>query len=188
MLGSRWSASVSRAVRLGDSGIDRWTATADLRKYWLPFRRNSLALHATFAHSAGDDPRAFVLGGPWTLRGYRYHDFETQPNLDGSNLFLASLEYRLPFVDYLIFGWPGQWGLTGIGAVAFFDAGSAWYDDVQFFGRRDGEWGFVDLRGDYGLGLRGNVFGLPVKLDWAWRTDLRHTDGNVVHFSIGPDF
>ncbi len=189
MLGSRWSASFSRAVRLTDSGIDRWTATADLRKYWLPVRRNSLALHLTFAHSAGDDPRAFVLGGPWTLRGYRYYDFETLPNLDGSKLVLASLEYRLPLVDYLIFGWPGQWGLTGIGGVVFFDMGSAWYgNDVKLFGTRHGEWGFVDMRGDYGFGLRANVLGLPMKLDWAWRTDLRHTGGNVVHFSIGPDF
>ncbi len=44
------------------------------------------------------------------------------------------------------------------------------------------------MRGDYGFGLRANVLGLPMKLDWAWRTDLRHTGGNEVHFSIGPDF
>lgn len=188
MLGSRWSASVSRALRLSDSGIDRWTATADLRKYWLPFKRNSLALHLTYAQSTGNDPRAFVLGGPWTLRGYRYYDFETLPNLDGSKLALASLEYRLPLLDYLIFGWPGRWGLTGIGGVVFFDVGGAWYDEVQLFGHRDGEWGLGDLRGDYGFGLRANLLGLPMKLDWAWRTDLRETDGNVVHFSIGPDF
>jgi len=182
--GSRWSLSVAKGLPLSDSSLDRFNFVGDLRKYWLPLRRNSLALRLTYAHSAGEDPRGFVIGGPWTLRGYRYYDYQTLDNLAGTKMALASLEYRLPFVDYLIFGWPGQWGLTGIGGAVFFDAGCAWTDEVQFFD--DGAFG--DLRGDFGFGLRANVFWLPLKFDWAWRTDLRHVDGSVFHFSIGPDF
>jgi len=123
------------------------------------------------------------------LRGYNYRDYQTLDNLAGTKMALFSLEYRLPFVDYLIFGWPGQWGLTGIGGAMFFDAGCAWTDRVNFFGDdENGKWGMQDLRGDYGLGLRANVVGLPLKFDWARRTDLRRPDGWVFHFSIGADF
>jgi len=189
LAGSRWSLSVAKGLPLSDSSLDRFNFVGDLRKYWLPFRRNSLALRLTYAHSAGEDPRGFVIGGPWTLRGYRYYDYQTLDNLAGTKMALMSLEYRLPFVDYLIFGWPGQWGLTGIGGAIFFDAGCAWFDRVEFFGDdARGRWGMQDLRGDFGLGLRANVFWLPLKFDWAWRTDLRTVDGSVFHFSIGPDF
>ena len=187
--GSRWALSVARGLPLSSSSLDRWNVVADLRKYWLPSRRTSLAAHLTFAHSGGDDPRAFVVGGPWTLRGYRYYDYQTIDHLAGTNMALASLEYRLPFIDYLVFGWPGRWGLAGLGGVAFFDMGCAWRDEVRFFGRDDDDhWGLADLHGDFGLGLRANVGFLPLKLDWAWRTDLRRVDGSMFHFSIGPNF
>jgi len=172
--GSRWSLSVARGLPLSGSSLDRWNLVADARKYWLPTRRTSLAAHLTYAHSSGDDPRAFVLGGPWTLRGFRYHDFQTEPNLVGTRMALAQFEYRIPFIDYLIFGWPGRWGLAGIGGAIFFDAGAAWSDDIRL----------DEVHGDYGLGLRANVLGLPLKFDWAWRT----TGGRAFHFSIGPEF
>ncbi len=182
--GSRLSLNYARGLPLSASSLDRWTVIADLRKYWLPLRRNSLALRLTYAHSGGDDPRGFIIGGPWTLRGYSYYDYQTLPNLAGTRLALASLEYRLPLVDYLIFGWPGRWGLTGIGGVMFFDAGCAWNDDVRFF--RGGRFG--DLLGNVGLGLRANVFFLPLKFDWAWPTDGRRLSAGRFHFSIGPNF
>ncbi len=189
MAGSRWSLSVAKGLPLSESSLDRFNAVGDLRKYWLPFRRSSFALRATFAHSGGDDPRGFVIGGPWTLRGYDYYDYRHIPNLAGTNMALMSLEYRLPFVDYLIFGWPGTWGLTGIGGTMFFDAGCAWVDRVKFFGDDEsGNWGMNDLRGDFGVGLRANVMFLPMKFDWAWRWDFRRVGASVFHFSIGPEF
>lgn len=174
LAGSRWSVSVARGLPLSNSSLDRWNVVGDLRKYWLPTRRTSVAAHLTYAHSSGDDPRAFVIGGPWTLRGYRYHDFQTLPNLAGTRMALFQLEYRIPFIDYLIFGWPGRWGLAGIGGAVFFDAGAAWRDDIRL----------DDVHSNYGLGLRANVLGLPTKFDWAWRTE----GGSMFHFSIGPEF
>lgn len=172
--GSRWSLSVARGLPLSGSSLDRWNLVGDVRKYWLPTRRTSLAAHLTYAQSSGDDPRAFVIGGPWTLRGFRYRDFQTVPNLAGTRMALAQLEYRIPFVDYLVFGWPGRWGLAGIGGAFFVDAGAAWSDDIRL---EDAHW-------DYGLGLRANVLGLPLKFDWAWRGE----GGTTFHFSIGPEF
>ena len=182
--GSRWYLSYARGLPLSDSSLDRWTVLADLRQYWLPHRRHSLAVRLTWAHCGGDDPRSFVIGGPWTLRGFRYYDFQTRPNLAGTRLALLSLEYRLPLVDYLIFGWPGRWGLSGIGGAVFVDAGSAWNDEVRFF--RDGR--LEDLRANVGFGVRANIFYFPLKFDWAWPTDLHRFSASRFHFSIGPDF
>ncbi len=187
--GCRWMISTARSLAVSSSSLDRFTTALDFRKYWLPWRGNSLAVHLSVAVSDGDDPRGFVLGGPSTLRGFRYYDFETISNLAGTKMALLSFEYRVPFVDYLVFGWPSRWGLTGIGATTYLDFGTAWNHKVRFFGEdQDGRWGMQELRGDFGLGLRANFMFLPVRLDWAWKTDLRQTSGATFQFSIGPEF
>ncbi len=187
--GSRHVISYSRALPLTGSSLDRQTWIADLRRYWQPFRRNTVAVRLMGASSSGENPRAFVIGGPWTLRGFNFYDYQTVPNLSGRHLAVANFEYRIPLVDYLIFGWPARWGLTDIGATLFFDAGAAWNDKVRLT-RRDetGSLAFADLRGDYGFGLRANFFFLPLKFDWAWRTDLHYAYERVFQFSIGPEF
>jgi len=187
--GSRWMASVSRSVATSSSSVDRFTTALDYRKYWLPWQGNSFAVHLGVAISDGDDPRGFVLGGPWTLRGYRYYDFETIDNLAGTKMALLSMEYRVPLVDYLIFGWPSRWGLTGIGASTYVDFGTAWDHKVRFFHKDDsGKWGMDQLHGNFGVGLRANFMFLPMRLDWAWKTDLRRVQDVVFQFSIGPEF
>jgi hypothetical protein len=187
--GSKWYLAFSRSIPITLDRLDRWTTVVDLRKYWLPWRRNSFATHLSFAYSEGQNPRAWVLGGPWTLRGYEFYDYQHTSNLAGSRMFLWSTEYRLPLLDALIFGWPFQWGFLDVGAAAFFDVGAAWYDDFEPFGTdAAGDWGFRDLRGSVGFGIRTNILFLPMRFDWAWKTDLRRVYGNVFHFSIGPDF
>ncbi len=187
--GSRLAVSYAPTLPLGGDSLDRRTATVDLRRYWLPFRRNTIALRLVGAVSEGDDPRTFVLGGPFTLRGYRFYDYQTIDNLSGSRLLMANLEYRLPVIDYLIFGWPGRWGLSGIGGTLFCDVGAAWDGALRLTGEdAAGDWGLLDLRASYGLGLRTRLLMLPLKFDWAWKTDLRRSEGVVFHFSIGPEF
>ena len=187
--GSRLSLSFAPAIPVGGSALDRRTVAVDWRRYWLPWRRNTFAMRFLGADSEGDDPRYFVLGGPSTLRGFDYYDYETQTGLAGPRLAMLNLEYRLPLLDALIFGWPGRWGLGPFGATLFFDLGAAWSGDLQPFGHDDsGDWGLRDLRGDYGFGIRTRIGFLPLKFDWARRTDLRRVGDTVFHFSIGPEF
>ncbi len=187
--GSRIMMSASQSIPFGGSDLERRTLTGDVRKYWLPWRRNTFAVRLAGASSTGKDPRYFVLGGPFTLRGYDFYDYQTVSHLSGTHIFLANVEYRLPLLDYLIFGWPARWGFAGIGAAVFFDVGTAWRDEVRFFGKdADGQWGFRDLRGDYGFGIRTRIGFLPLRFDWAWKTDLRHHQDGIFQFSIGPDF
>ena len=86
VLGSRWILSASHSLATARSSLDRFTGVFDYRRYWMPWRRNTVALHLSLAVSDGDDPRAFLLGGPWTLRGYTYYDYQTIDNLAGTKL------------------------------------------------------------------------------------------------------
>ncbi|HRX50182.1 MAG TPA: BamA/TamA family outer membrane protein [Candidatus Krumholzibacteria bacterium] len=189
--GSRLQLHFAPAIGIGGDSLDRRTVLMDWRRYGMPWSRNTFAVRLLGAASLGRDPRGFVLGGPFTLRGYDFYDYQQDPHLAGSRLVMLNLEYRLPLVDALIFGWPGRWGLGPIGATVFFDAGTAWADGetVAFLGHdAAGEWGMRDLRGSYGFGIRASLGFLPLKFDWAWPTDLRSTGEGIFHFSIGPEF
>ncbi len=186
--GARLQASVGPSIPLGGSSLDRRTYVLDWRRYWMPFRRNTFALRVVGALSDGHDPREFVLGGPFTLRGYNFYDFETVPFLSGRKLAMANFEYRLPLIDALLFGWPGRWSLGSLGTTLFIDAGSAWDGKLRMFGPdAEGRTALRDLHCDYGFGLRMWFF-LPIHIDWAWKTNLRHSQKPVVQFSIGPEF
>ena len=198
MLGSRWTVSLSPAIPIGGDGIDRFTAYADYRKYMPIWARNSVALRVIGAASMGSEPRNFVLGGPMTMRGYSGRDFDDRnfagdllhPNLVGSNMLLLNLEYRFPFVDYLLFGWPDRFGLGAIGGVLFLDVGGAFDENFRPFERDGGgHLRLADLNGDFGVGFRARLGWLPMKFDWAWRTDFAHSSRDAQYsFAIAPEF
>jgi len=139
--GSRWLVSFSPAIPLSSNDVDRNTTFLDYRRYFRLWGRNSLAFRTVGAVSNGGTPRQFVVGGPSTLRGWDIFDFERldedgnprHDNLLGRKLFLMNVEYRFPLVDALILGWPGRFGIGGIGGAVFFDAGSAWNDGFRAF-------------------------------------------------------
>ncbi|MBU1072501.1 BamA/TamA family outer membrane protein, partial [bacterium] len=187
--GGRLLVQFAPSLPVGGNTLSRRTAVFDYRHYWLPWRRNSFALRLMGAGSFGDDARAFVLGGPFTLRGYDFYDYQDISHLAGPKIALMNLEYRLPLLDALIFGWPTRWGFGPIGATLFFDAGAAWTDRFRPFGDdATGRWGMRDLRGAYGIGIRTRLGFIPLKFDWGRRTDLRDAGRTEFHFSIGPEF
>ncbi len=181
--GSRWRASVSRGVGFTGDDVSRTTAFVDYRWYKRLFYRNSFAFRVLGAMSEGDDPRTFFLGGPLTLRGYDYVEFE------GTRIVMGSLEYRYPLIDALIFGWPGRWGFTNVGGTLFYDVGAAWFnDDVHFIRHSVDYLQFNDLKADYGFGMYFNLGFLLLNFQFAWQTDMRTTGDSQFHFFIGPTF
>lgn len=187
--GSRLLVQYDPALGITQNSLSRQTVVADYRRYWMPAPRNTIALRFLGAISGGEQPRAFVLGGPFTIRAYDFYDYRSFTHLAGPKIAMMNLEYRLPLLDALIFGWPARWGLGPFGASLFFDLGAAWYDVFSPFGHdAQGDWGLRDLRGGYGIGIRTRLGFLPLRFDWAWPTDL-HGSGDVIfHFSIGPEF
>ena len=196
--GTRWTLSIAPALPLSTGAVDRTTTFGEFRRYGLIFGRQSLGLRVVAAQSTGGTPRQFVVGGPSTLRGWDIFDFEErnasgQPkhdNLLGNRMVLMNLEYRFPLIDALYLGWPGRFGIGGIGGAVFFDTGSAFEGKFRPFGKTaDGDFALADLNADYGFGIRANLGFLPLKFDWAWQTDLDRTEPHVqFNFSIAPEF
>ena len=93
-------------------------------------------------------------------------------------------------IDALIFGWPGRWGIGGISGVTFFDIGTAKSGPIQFFeGDAPGLLQLADLNADIGFGIRLPFAGLPMRFEWAWKTDLsRISNSAQFHFIIAPSF
>lgn len=185
--GSRSIFSISKAVSMSDDDISRLTGLFDYRIYLPLFYRNSFAMQFLGAWSEGGpgnvDARRFFLGGPSTLRGYDYLEFE------GRKIALAKFEYRFPLIDALVFGWPGRWGLGNIGGNVFWDMGAAWDEDIPnaFVDDTNGL-RFDEVRANFGFGFSTWFAYFPMHFSFAWRTDLREVLGYQFHFYLGPQF
>jgi Tol biopolymer transport system component len=183
--GSRWRFSASQGISFSTEDVSRSTVYVDYRWYKTLFYRNSFAFRLMGAVSEGRDPRVFFLGGPLTLRGYDYLQFE------GNRLGLAQLEYRFPLLDALVFGWPGRWGFRNVGGTVFFDIGSAWWnDDLKVFEYENNVRlnRLQDLHADFGVGAYLNLGYVLLNFQFAWPTDLYTTRDYQFHFYIGPAF
>ena len=186
--GHRLLLEYTPSLPVGDA-LSRRTLVADWRQYWLLWRRDTVALRLLAASSDGEHPRAFVLGGPYTLRAYDFWDYQETSHLAGPHMVMANLEYRIPLLAGLVFDWPTRWAFGPVGATLFWDMGAAWDDAFRPFGRdAAGRWGLADLRAGYGVGLRLRLAFLPLRLDWARRTDLRNAGRGEFHFSIGYEY
>lgn len=180
--GSRYRISVSKAFGFEESGVSRSTLFIDYRKYKKLFYRNSLAFRLALGASEGDDPQAFFLGGPSTIRGYDYLAFS------GSRLALTSIEYRFPFLDALVFGWPGRWGFGNMMGSVFVDAGATW--DKSDFRPFDRSAGFRtrDLLANVGVGTSFYFGYFLLNFQIAWQTDFAEIGHSQFYFFIGPGF
>jgi outer membrane protein assembly factor BamA len=182
--GSRWRVSIAQGVAFDNRDISRTTGYLDWRWYNTLFWRNSIALRLTGAASRGEDRRIFFLGGPTTLRGYDYQQF------DGTRMWFASVEYRFPLFDAIIFGWPGRWGFTNIGGTAFFDIGSAFYDRwPQLLDDSVNGLKLDEAHADAGFGIYMYAGYFLMSFQFAWPTDFyEFADDMQFHFYLGPTF
>jgi outer membrane protein assembly factor BamA len=178
--------SFSRSLSFFSDDLVRSTAFYDYRKYTPLFYRNYLAFRAVGSISLGRDSRYFFLGGPVTMRGYDYLQFQ------GSRMMLFNMEYRYPLVDAIIFGWPGRWALTNIGGTFFFDTGSVW-GEKRYVERLSSRIDATEINGlkfysDFGVGFYMRLSMLIINFQLGWPTDFSYTGGPAFHFYIGPQF
>jgi hypothetical protein len=210
--GSRFNATFYGTPKIGNDGLDMQTFTADYRSY------NKLAKEFIFVYrlsggiSMGSNKQNFLLGGTegWLnyhlatneipihnvedfafltqvlpLRGYDY------AQEIGTRFAVANMEFRFPLLKYLIFG-ALPIGFANILGAAFVDMGSAWSDDPSWraFGTdpNNGETITKDLLIGTGLGSRIILFGLPLRIDVAWRFNWSGFSEPYYYFSLGGDF
>lgn len=174
---------LSAEAAIGD--LSYQTYIVDARRYLNIRHRYAFAGRIIAATSVGDEPQYFRIGGPYTLRGWPYGEFR------GTNIGLASVELRVPLIDYLRIGFPLPMALGGVRGAMFFDAGAAWQDTraFQVMGKRDGVLRLEDVRASYGVTASLNVGFTVLKWDLAWRTDLARNLGPARgYLSFGLDY
>jgi len=116
-------------------------------------------------------------GGMRSIRGYRYRgvgpkarreaagpDDRDHRMLGGNSRALAGVEYTIPLV-------------TGIRAAAFYDMGNVWEESYTF--------DFSELASGAGIGLRLDIPGFPMQLDYAWALEPDDELSRTEKFSFG---
>ena len=191
-------------------GVDFYSVIADFRKYLKAGFDYSFSLRLTAGASFGNDPQRFFLGGVsnWMNRPY-YIDLEESTIEDiyiaqfvtplrggglyermGENYFLTNMEFRFPFIQYLIFGWPIPYPFINVRGALFSDFGAAWSDKFQLTEKFGGDTRFKDAVWGFGMGIRFPFpfIGWPTKWDVAWKYDLMNVSKPRYYLSLGYEF
>ena len=111
------------------------------------------------------------LGGARSLRGFKFREVgpkdETGEPIGGKSSGFASLEYTVPLIEKI--RWAG-----------FYDAGFVNVDAWDF--------SFSDYNSDVGTGLRLDIPGFPLQLDYAWpleADEVNDSSSGRFNFLIG---
>ena len=169
----------------GNTDFIKYHATA---KSWIPFWKDTyFAAKANYGllHliDAGDDlvvEERFFLGGPNTLRGFRYRRVGPRRSTDtGGYVIIGGVQQVLASLDFVV---PLS-KTVGLKAVAFFDIGNS-FDKNEF------SLGPSNLRKDAGFGLRWISPLGPMKLDIGFPIGqkLPGEEKYEVQFTIGNLF
>ena len=169
----------------GNTDFVKYNATA---KSWIPFWKDTyFAAKANYGllHliDAGDDlvvEERFFLGGPNTLRGFRYRRVgPRRPTDTGGYVIIGGVQQVLASLDFVV---PLS-KTVGLKAVAFFDIGNS-FDKDEF------SLSPSNLRKDAGFGLRWISPLGPMKLDIGFPIGERlpGEEKYEVQFTVGNLF
>jgi len=210
--GSRFNFTFYGTPKIGNDGLDIQTLTADYRSYLRLAKDFIFAYRLSGGMSVGGNRQNFLLGGtegwinyhlatseiPITnvedfafltqvlpLRGYEY------ARQIGTKFAITNMEFRFPLLKYLIFG-ALPIGFANILGTAFVDMGSAWSNDHSWraFDKDPNDGSIVtnDLLIGTGVGTRLFLFGIPLRIDIAWRFRVGSFSEPYYYFALGPDF
>lgn len=126
----------------------------------------------------------------------------TQNIRNGNNFALINTELRWPLIRYIMNRPLSSAFLNNFQVVGFFDAGTAWtglhpWSEENAYDVEEYENGPVKVVVDsnreplvagYGFGLRSQIFGYFVRVDWAWGIENRTILPRIFYFSLNLDF
>lgn len=128
--GQRFQLSQQWAPTMNSSGATDLFTTGTFLNTLLDYRlyrrvtdRSLFAIRVASYWSQGDGYSIYSFGGLNYLRGYDYREFY------GSRVAYANIEFRFPLVDALVFPIGILRDLRGF---AFFDVGTAWFQNDDF--------------------------------------------------------
>ena len=209
-LGMRYYFSVTGSPKISSNGAGFVNFDTDIRGY-LPIISDYLtfAMRGTAGASFGPNPVKYYLGGTenWINSTFFGNGYPFDDPIDfgfmnyempargwsvgqhyGSKFFLINTELRFPLFTALIAG-PVPILFQGVMGNMFLDIGGAFND--KFVATQidiDGKKIPKDLYISAGIGARTFLFGLPIKMDVAWRNEFHIWSEPYYLFSLGYDF
>lgn len=204
VLGERLWLAAHILPPLLQKGVGYWKTEMDMRKYWRLGKRYTFALRgaAGMSEALGSvrNPHVYLVGGDdftlnwlfndgnWNnnqdevffaswetpLRGFRYHEFR------GTRMALLNAEFRYPFIEYLVFGWPIPLAFRNVTGVLFSDYGGTWENR-----------NYMENVGlGYGFGMRLNLGIFVLRYTRAWSNHSVSTinQGPRTYWSLGAEF
>lgn len=159
--GMRTSVSAELAGGPLGADTDLYKFEAQASKYWSPWMDHVFNIHGWWAsvQSYGDGDRVPIfdrlfLGGARTMRGFKYRGVgpkdSTGEPVGGLTGGYLTFEYTIPVVEKIRF-------------ASFYDVGMVYPDAF------DNSWN--NLNSDWGIGVRFDIPGFPMRLDYAWPID-----------------
>ncbi|MFC1785221.1 peptidase MA family metallohydrolase [Candidatus Neomarinimicrobiota bacterium] len=124
------------------------------------------------------------------IRGARYAERR------GTNVAMANIEFRFPFIQYLALGFPLKVIFGNIQGHVFLDVGAAWDSSNEFsdFSILANKYGDIPsyaspIISSFGLGMKINLGYFLVRFDTAWDyTPGQRTSRPQYYISLGPDW
>lgn len=186
--GARSSASAMYAGGPLAGDVDIYQLEIQSTAYWPIWFDHVFNLRgwASVVDSHGSDDRVplfdrLFLGGARTLRGFKYRKVgpkdETGEPVGGNSGWYATAEYTIPVVDK-------------VRLATFYDIGMIYQDAYSFSNQQD-EYQSGDYNSDWGIGIRLDFPGFPLRLDYAWplaTDEFNDRSSGRFQFSIGYVF
>jgi Tol biopolymer transport system component len=209
--GERYSLTVLGSPKFFSNSIEFIKIDADYRKYFRLGREFTFVVRGFGGTSFGPKPQRYFIGGTenWINRSFGYSGIPIQDAEDfvfltpvlplrgfdyaaqlGTKAALMNVELRFPFIRYFI---PSvlPFAFQNVTGVLFTDMGSVWTKNSDYKGvDRDAEGNAYtrDLLIGTGTGVRVFFLGFLVRIDVAWRYDIRGFSEPRYYFSLGADF
>jgi len=122
---------------------------------------------------------------------------------NGSTFLVGNSELRIPFIQYILGSHRGSTFFRNLQLIGFYDLGLAWHGPSPFGSENplntttiiagniielEIEYTRDPLVMGYGVGLRTQLFGYFVKVDYGWGLETRIVQKPRLYFSFGLDF
>jgi outer membrane protein assembly factor BamA len=167
--------------------VDNWiNFTPNKNPTFIPFTEISIDPYQDYAYQAvGTNMRGF-----------------SQNIRNGNNFAVFNSEIRFPFVKYIANYPLSNNFLENLQLVGFFDVGTAWSGKTPFSGENAYDNDIIvngpititidadrfPIVAGYGVGVRSQLLGYFLRLDWAWGIENNQLLDRIFYFSMGLDF
>jgi hypothetical protein len=183
-----WSSSQgSTKIIYYLGGVDNWiNFTPNKNPTFIPFSEISIDPYQNYAYQAvGTNMRGF-----------------SQNIRNGNNFVVFNSEIRFPVIKYIANYPLSNNFLENLQLVGFFDVGTAWSGKTPFSGENAYDNDIIvngpititidadrfPIVAGYGLGVRSQLLGYFLRLDWAWGIENNQLLQRIFYFSMGLDF